>query len=231
LHCEHLDIPYGPKTRNCWDLYPQNDATAPCLIFIHGGYWQRNRREDFSAMTAGVYEHGWALALPGYTLAPEASLTEIVSEIRLALDWLVDHGASHGINGPLLVSGWSAGAQLAALHLDHPAVKAGLAISGVFDLRPLRDTYLNERLRLSDNEVETLSPLSLATVAKPLAIAYGTKELPALIADSRNLHARRVAAHCAGALVPVSGADHFTILEALRSPHGVLTEQLLNLAR
>ena len=46
-HPGHLDLAYGPGERNKWDLYPGADAAAPCLVFIHGGYWQMNRREDF----------------------------------------------------------------------------------------------------------------------------------------------------------------------------------------
>ena len=43
--------------------------------------------------------------------------------------------------------------------LGHPRVAAGLAISGIFELGPLRDTFLNEGLRLTDAEIATLSPL------------------------------------------------------------------------
>jgi hypothetical protein len=112
------------------------------------------------------------------------------------------------------------------MSLGHPAVVAGLAISGVFELGPIRDTYLNEKLRLTDEEVERLSPLRLLPVPKPLAIAYGTAELPALVGDSRKLHAKRAAAHLSGNLIPVAGADHFTIVHELRDAEGVLTRQL-----
>ena len=74
-----------------------------------------------------------------------------------------------------------------------------------------------------------MSPLRLPVVQKPLAIAYGTNELPALVADSRDFHARRAAAHAPGPLVPVAGANHFTILEALRRPDGVLVRQAIDL--
>jgi hypothetical protein len=114
--------------------------------------------------------------------------------------------------------------------LDHPAVTAGMAISGVFELGPIRDTYLNEKLRLTDAEIVALSPLRLPPVAKPLAIAYGTAELPPLVSDSRDLHALRAAAHLPGPLIPVAGADHFSIVNELRSPTGVLTGQLRLLA-
>jgi arylformamidase len=222
-HPQGLDVGYGPAARQKWDLFPATDPAAPCLVFIHGGYWQRNTREDFACFAEGVMAHGWSMALPGYTLAPDASLAAIVGEISRALDWLAAHGPAHGLAaGSIVVSGWSAGGQLTAMALSHPRVAAGLAISGVYELAPIRDTYLNEKLRLSDEEIATLSPLRLPAVQKPLAIAYGTKELPALVADSRDLHARRLAAHAPGPLIPIEGADHFTILDELRRPDGRL---------
>ncbi len=224
-----LDLSYGPRERNKWDLFPAADPAAPCLVFIHGGYWQRNTREAFGALMQGVMAHGWAAALPGYTLAPDASLAAIVAEIHAALDWLGAHGAEHGIGGSLVVSGWSAGGHLTAMALSHPAVTAGLAISGVFELGPIRDTYLNEKLRLTDAEIAGLSPLRLPVVPKRLSIAYGTRELPPLVGDSRALHALRAAAHAPGALLPIAGANHFTILDALSSPDGELTRHLLGL--
>jgi arylformamidase len=225
-HPDKLDLPYGPRERNRWDLFPARDAAAPCLVFIHGGYWQRNSREQFASLIEGPYALGWSCALPGYTLAPDASMTEIVAEIHTALDWLAEEGPRHGIAGPIVLSGWSAGGHLTAMALSHRAVLAGLAISGLFELGPIRDTDLNERLRLSDEEIVALSPLRLPLVPKPLAIAYGTAELPPLVSDSRDLHARRAAAHAPGALVPAAGANHFTIVLELQNPFGLLTRQL-----
>ena len=99
-------------------------------------------------------------------------------------------------------------------------------ISGLFELGPIKDTYLNEKLQLTDDEAAVLSPLRLPMVEKPLAIAYGTAELPALIADSRTFHERRAAAHLPGALIPVPNADHFTIVHELRDATGILTRHL-----
>jgi arylformamidase len=222
----HLDLRYGKRERNTWDLFPQADPDAPCIVFIHGGYWQRNSKDQFANLIAGPYTRGWAAALPGYTLAPDASLSEIVAEINAALDWLAAHGPAHGINGPVVLSGWSAGGHLTAMCLGHRLVKAGLAISGVFELGPVRDTYLNEKLRLTEQEVVTLSPMRSPMVDKPLAFAYGTAELPPLVSDSRDLHALRSAAHLPGALIPVPRANHFTIVHELRDPEGVLTRYL-----
>ena len=222
----HLDLRYGQRERNTLDLFPQADPDAPCIVFIHGGYWQRNAKEQFANVIAGPYARGWSAALPGYTLAPDASLTEIVAEINSALDWFGVHGPAYGINGPIVLSGWSAGGHLTAMCLGHPLVKAGLAISGVFELGPVRDTYLNEKLRLTEEEIVSLSPMRLPLVDKPLAFAYGTAELPPLKSDSRDLHALRSAAHLPGALIPVPRANHFTIVHEMRDQDGILTRHL-----
>lgn len=219
-----LDIPYGDRERTKIDLYPAADKAAPCLVFLHGGYWQRNSREVFAMLVEGVAAHGWSVAIPGYSLAPDASLTEIVTEISRSLDWLAQNGGSYGIAGPVVLSGWSAGAHLVAMALDHPRVSAGLAISGVYDLAPIRDTGLNNALKLTDQEIAKLSPLRLPVVHKRLDIAYGTAELPALIFDSIKLHQSRMTAHAPGQLFPIEGADHFSILGELRRPDGALVD-------
>jgi arylformamidase len=225
-----LDIAYGNRERTKFDLYPAHDRSAPCLVFLHGGYWQRNSRQDFAMLVEGLAAHGWSVAIPGYSLAPDVSLTEIVHETSLALDWLAASGASNGIAGPVVLSGWSAGAHLVALALHHPIVTAGLAISGVFDLAPIRDTWLDTALKLTDEEITTLSPIRLPIVQKPLAIAYGSAELPALVWDSRKFHEARKAAGAPGELVVIAGADHFTVLEELRRADGALTKLALSLA-
>ncbi|WP_264050624.1 alpha/beta hydrolase [Methylobacterium flocculans] len=228
-HSGALDIPYAPAPRTAFDLYPAENSAAPCLVFIHGGYWQRNSRDLFACFAEGPAAAGWSVAMPGHTLAPEASLTRIVEEIGLALDWLAENGPAHGIAGPLVLAGWSAGAHLAAMQLHHPAVVAGLAISGVYELGPIRDTGLNGALSLTDAEVATLSPLRLPVVGKPLAIAYGSAERPALVHDARDFHALRSARHAPGPLVPVAGAEHFSILNELRRPGGVLVRAAIDL--
>jgi arylformamidase len=217
-----LDVPYAGRERTKVDLYPAADKAMPCMVFLHGGYWQRNSREVFAMLVEGVAAHGWSVAIPGYSLAPEATLTEIVMEISEALDWLAGNGEAYGIAGPVVLAGWSAGAQLVAMTLDHPRVAAGLAISGVYDLAPIRDTGLNNALKLTDREISTLSPLRLPVVQKRLDIAYGTAELPALVCDAIKLHEARVAAGAPGKIFPIDGADHFSIIGELRRPDGAL---------
>ncbi len=227
----HLDLAYAPAERTKWDLYPATDPKAPCFVHIHGGYWQRGAKEIFACLADGAFAHGWSAALPGYTLAPEASLTRITDELRTAFDWLEANGAAHGIEGPVIVTGWSAGGHLTAFILDHPKVAAGLSISGVFDLAHLRDSpHVNDKVRLTEVEIETLSPMRRPGVDKPLSIAYGTGELPAMVASSRDYHAYRAGAHLPGDLIPVTHADHFTIIDELRHPDSGLTRAVLQLA-
>ncbi|MDQ0503265.1 alpha/beta hydrolase [Xanthobacter agilis] len=227
-HGERLDIPYGAGARQKLDLFPGAPG-APTLVFLHGGYWQRNSREGFAHYAAGLAAHGWSVALPSYSLAPQARLADIVREIGAALDLLAREGAALGLSGPIVLSGWSAGAQLAAMQMDHPAVTAGLAISGVYELAPIRDTFLNAALQLSDGEIEALSPLRLAPSRKPVTIAYGTAEVPALVHDAKALAAHREAAGAPVALLPIAGANHFSILDELRDPAGLLTRAALDL--
>lgn len=229
---QHLDLPYARGERSKWDLYPAADPNAPCVVHIHGGYWQRGSKEMFACMAEGVLARGWSAALPGYTLAPEAGLTQIAKALRAALDWFAAEAGAHGIAGPVILTGWSAGGHLTAFLLDHPRVAAGLTISGVFDLAPLRDSpHVNDKVRLTEVEIETLSPMRLPGVDKPLSIAYGSGELPAMIASSRNFHAYRAQAHLPGDLVPVVHANHFTILDELRLPDSHLTRAICQLGR
>jgi arylformamidase len=208
---QHLDLAYAPGERT--------------------KYWQRGSKETFACLAEGVVAHGWSAALPGYTLAPEASLTQITNELRAAFDWLDANAADHGIEGPVIVTGWSAGGHLTAFILDHRKVAAGLAISGVFELAPLRDSpHVNDKVKLTEAEIETLSPMRRPGVSKRLSIAYGTRELPAMIASSRDYHEYRARAQLAGDLIPVVNANHFTILDELRHPDSGLTRAVLHMA-
>jgi arylformamidase len=228
-HPRFLNLAYGPSERTAFDLYPAAYPGAPCLVFIHGGYWQRNSRDLFACFAEGPAAAGWSVAIPGYTLAPQTNLRGIVAEIGQALDWLVENGARYGIAGPLVISGWSAGGQLAAFHLAHPGVVAGLAISGIYDLAPLRDTNLNDALKLTDAEIAEFSQLRLPVTRKPLVISFGGAELPALVHDSWRLYGLRNREGAPGQILPIAGADHFSILRELQTPEGALVRAATSL--
>jgi acetyl esterase/lipase len=224
-HPQSLDLRYGEAERNRIDLFVAGKH-APLLVFIHGGYWQMRAKETFSFLAAGALANGINVAMPGYTLAPAKRLDAIVAEIHAALDFLQNRNPSTR----MVVSGWSAGGHLAAMALAHPGVSAGLAISGIYDLEPIRLCYLNDKLRLDAAEAQRNSPLRLPGVSKPLVLAYGTAELPELQRQSREYAAARAEAALPGRVVPMEGHNHFTILERLADPRGELAALVSELA-
>lgn len=225
---EHLDLPYGPAPRNRID-YLAAEQPGPLLIFVHGGYWQMRAKETFSFLAAGPLAHGIHVAMIGYTLAPDATLTEIVAEVRTAIAWLKNNAATFGGDTErMVVSGWSAGGHLTAMCLDEAGVIGGVAISGIYDLEPVRLSYLNEKLRLTDEEETALSPLHLPLSAKPLTITYGTGELPELQRQSEQYgEARR---GFPGDVLPLPQHNHFTILNELAAVDGAITRAVCKMA-
>ncbi len=129
-YSDHLDLRYGPRERNRIDFFKAAEK-APTLLFIHGGYWQMRAKEVFAIFAGGPMAHGINVAMIGYTLAPEATLDEIVAEIHQGLDFLAEElPALGGDPSRIVVSGWSAGGHLTSTALSHRHVKAGMAISG-----------------------------------------------------------------------------------------------------
>jgi acetyl esterase/lipase len=229
----HLDLAYGDSPRERLDLFLAADPKAPTLAFIHGGYWQMNDKECFAFLADGVLPHGINFALVEYTLSPTARLDRIVAEVRHAAQWLADHLETYGADpARLYLSGHSAGGHLTASAMTHPAVRGGLAISGIFDLEPIRLNYLNEKLGLDEAEARRNSPLlHMPPMAGEFVIAYGTRELPELCRQSIDYAQAWVERGLPGHLLPVDGADHFTILETLADPQGALTLALLAMVR
>ncbi len=221
-HPEGMDLRYGSDERNRLDFFAAR-RDGPVLAFIHGGYWQNRAKELFAFVAEGPLAWGINVALLGYTLAPQKRLDGIVAEIRAALGWLHESIPMLGGNAQqLFVSGWSAGGHLAAMAMDHPAVKGGLAISGIFDLEPMRLSYNNEKLGLDEDEARRNSP---GPTGKPLFIAYGADELPELRRQSED-YARL----CGQKAVALARHNHFTVLEELASPHGSLAAMVRKLA-
>lgn len=221
---QSLDLRYGPRERNRIDFLKARDG-GPTLIFIHGGYWQTRAKESFSFCAAGPLTHGINVALVGYTLAPDATLDQIVSEVRTSIDYLVTElPALGGDPDRIIVSGWSAGGHLSSMSLGHPHIKAGLLISGIYDLEPIRHTYLNAKLNLDDGVIQRNSPMrNPGGVNKPLVVAAGSGELPLLRKQSADYTAHRASYGLPVIYQEIPGANHFTMMDELASPSGRLT--------
>ncbi len=221
---DHLDLRYGPRDRNRIDFLRAADA-APTLLFIHGGYWQMRAKENFTVVAEGPLAHGVNVALIGYTLAPDATLDEIVAEIHAGIDHLATQLPGLGGDGKgLVVAGWSAGGHLTAMALAHPRVRAGMAISGIYDLEPIRHSYLNDKLALDEAMSRRNSPMMQeGGPMKPLALVVGSTELPLLRKQTADFAGHRARHGLPVVYEEIPGANHFTIMDELISPQGRIT--------
>jgi len=212
---------YGPGPSNTVDIaLPDTPGAAPVPVhvFLHGGYWQElSKRESFFAAPHMV-ARGCAFAAVDYTLAPAATLPEIVAECRAAVLAVRAHAAALGIDAQRLVlSGSSAGAQLAAMvcqTLPPEQRPAGVVLlSGVYDLEPLLGTYINDAVGLDLETAHANSPARLDAAGFPRAIiTFGGQET-----DEFKRQSRAFASHLrqAGARVDLfetPGRNHFDIV-------------------
>jgi arylformamidase len=221
-----LDLAYGPTPRQAVDLFLPRTRAAPLLVFIHGGYWQSRDRKDFSFVAAPWLERGVAVALIGYDLAPAVRMDVIVEQVRAGLAWLHRHASSHGCDpSRLFVAGHSAGGHLAAMALatdwrrrglPEDLIKGVCAISGVFDLEPIRLCYLNEVVGLDENEARRNSPIHLPLHGRcPVTIAVGELETRAFHEQSRSYAAKLEREGRPCELLVQPGVDHFGIVMSM----------------
>jgi len=227
------DLRYGQAARARLDFFPCGTKGRPTLMFIHGGYWQMSDKENYGCIAAGPLARGINVALIEYTLAPIARMDGIVAEVKSGLAWLVAHLGEFGAapNG-IAVAGHSAGGHLTAMVAAEPGVRGAMPISGLFDLEPIRLSYLNDKVGLDEEEARRNSPmLHLPARSPPLIIAVGANELPELRRQSADYHAACVARGLAARHLALAGHDHFSILEEMARPDGQLTQALTDLIR
>jgi arylformamidase len=229
-HSAHLDLSYGPRQRNRIDFLKAREQ-APTLLFIHGGYWQHRAKETFTLFAGGPLARGINVALVGYTLAPEATLDQIVGEIHAGIDHLVERLPDLGGDaGRIVLAGWSAGGHLTAMALSHPQVKAGVGISGIYDLEPIRHSYLNVKLGLDGAMSRRNSPLmQQGGPIKPLALVAGQAELPMLRRQTADFAGHRARYGLPVSYEEIPGANHFTIMNEMISPTGRITAMIRQL--
>jgi acetyl esterase/lipase len=227
------DLRYGAGARQRLDVFPCGTPGAPTLAYIHGGYWQTNDKEPYAFLGESLLPAGFNFALIEYTLAPAARLDAIVGEVRAAVAWIIDHAAEHGGDPRrVFVSGHSAGGHLTAMAMTDPRVAGGVAISGIYDLEPIRLNYLNDKLRLDQSEAERNSPLlHMPARPAPLVVTVGLGELPELIRQSTEYAEAWRKQGLAGRYLPLERHDHFSILEELARPDGAILAALKGLAK
>ena len=231
-------LAYDSESAETLDLYGTagDGALRPCFMFIHGGYWRALSKADSAFMAPMLAARGIVTAVPDYTLAPAASLTEIVRQMRAALAFLWRNAPDLGIDrGRIVVGGSSAGGHLTGTLMSPgwqaaagiaPAPLAGaLPVSGLFDLGAIAASHVQDWMALTEAEIEELSPLRrLPAHPVPGPVAVAEIETPGFHRQSAAFGA------AVGApVLTIAGRNHFDVILDLTDPQSVLARALLDL--
>jgi arylformamidase len=217
-----FDVPYGRHHAERLDVFlPAASGPAPIHVFVHGGYWHRLDKADFSFVARAFPEA--VTVVVNYALVPSVDLDELVRQVRASIAWV--HANARTFDGDparITVSGHSAGGHLVAMllatewsQLGAPAgvVKAGCAISGLFDLEPIRLSYLNDVLGLSAESARRNSPVHLKPNGRaPLVLTLGADEGPEYHRQTNMLAAAWRGHGAPIEIIDAEGHDHFSII-------------------
>lgn len=217
-----LAVAYGPSERQAMDIFRPGPGEAhPVAVFIHGGYWQRAHRHLFSHFARGMLAHGVAVAMPSYDLCPQVSMATIVDQARAAVDFVTAR-----TGGKPLVMGHSAGGHLTAMVLATGGARAGLSISGLFDLPPLLATTVAGPLGMDAAEARRLSPLFLPSPGLPIHAVVGGLEGVEYTRQTRS-----IAEAWGGTWESLAGFNHFTVAAELERADSALTLRAVAMAK
>lgn len=241
-HPAHLDVAYGADPKEKLDVFvPERHAPGrPVHVLIHGGYWRALDKDEYAIAGAPGIERGAVTVQVNYALCPQAALSAIVEQCRRALAWVARHiGAYGGDPGNVYVSGHSAGGHLSAMMLatdwrarglEALRIRAICPLSGLYDLAPLQRVSLQQDLRLTEEEVRTLSPC-LLPIPQPARVLMTVGSL-----ESAEFHRQfeTYAAHARGAGLPVEameleGRHHYSMVDAFCDPDHPLCARWLDI--
>ena len=187
LNCQ-LDVSYGPSEDEVVDIFPADRSDSPIVLFIHGGYWRSSSQREVDLFALTFVPAGCTYISVNYSLAPSASIDEIVRQCRAAVCWTYKNAENfNGDPNKIYINGRSAGAHLAGMMLatewerlcgcPNDIIKGATLVSGLFDLEPVRLSNVNDWARLSKESAYRNSPAHhLPSVACPLIVAWGGDE-------------------------------------------------------
>lgn len=239
-----LDLSYGSRTREKIDLFQCGTPLSPLLIYVHGGYWQRMNKSDYSFVCKEFLNKDINVALVGYDLCPSVTLGEIVQQIRNACVWLWKNtGKLDFDQDSIFISGHSAGGHLSAMalatawqkldaSLPPVVIQGGIAISGLYELQPLRYTSINDALSLDSDSANQYSPIFLSPPSSiRLLLSVGALESSELRRQSQSLSKNWQGKVSKLISLEVPSVNHFTILDCLVDPTHPLFQNAINLIK
>lgn len=231
LPCE-LDVRYGATLDETLDVFPAARADAPVFVFLHGGYWRALSSKDFSNVAVGLHALGITTVIVNYALAPKVTIDEIARQCRAAVAWTLRRYGGNGV-ARVVIGGHSAGGHLSAMcTLTRWADDYGLAadplagavlVSGIYDLAPLRYSYLQPQIRLDDGIIARSSPqFAVRPSTTPLLVTWGGDESAEFARQSTAFHEAWRTAGNPSELMPLAGAHHFSVLDGFADRRSVL---------
>lgn len=234
-----LDVRFGPTVDETVDIFPAKKQDAPLLVFIHGGYWFRCSSKDYSFVANGLVGQGITVVVTNYSLCPKVTLSEITRQSRAVISWLHREAPNFGADPTrIFVAGHSAGGHQVGMlsstdwvdeyDLPNDVIKGGIPISGVYDLRPLRYSYLQPRLQLTHEVILHQSPyLNIPRSGPPLLVTFGEEETSEFRRQSTEyLQAWQDIGH-RGELLVLEGKHHFSAIEGFNDANSTLCKALI----
>ncbi len=224
------DLVFDPQSGCALDWFPGAPG-GPVFLWVHGGYWRALGKSDQSLVAPGLVGAGAHVAVMDYSLAPAATLDTIVHQVRTAFAWVAAGAAEQGADpGRLFAGGSSAGGHLVGMLLAPgwhgaygvaaDALRGGVALSGLFDLEPVRLSHVNAWMNLDVETARRLSPLHLIPKGwgPRLLAGYGGLETGEFKRQTEDYAAAWAAAGHGAHVVPQPTRNHFDVVAALGEP-------------
>ena len=231
----HLDQKYGQDQLQGMDIFPAIGEDSPVLVFIHGGYWRALDKKSYRFVAEPFLRHDMTVCIINYRLIPSVNMEQLLHDVRDAVHWI--RSEIHHFNGnpnEIILSGHSAGGHLALMaYLMNEelrlSIKAICSLSGLFDLEPIRNSYLNDVLQLTPEDVERLSVSNkdLSVVQCPVLLSIGDDETDLFIEQSKNLFVQN-RAEAQIEYLEYEGLNHYQIVHKLGQEDNPITQFILD---
>lgn len=237
------DILYGSSEDETLDIYPSNDGNSPVVVFIHGGYWKSLSNKDFSFVAKGLVDNGFTVVLTNYSLCPKVSIYDITQQNCAAIEWVYNNSQRYnGNNQNIFVCGHSAGGHQASMlslcnwnktfGLPSDVIKGCIAISGLFDLSPLKFSWLQADINLTEKIIFDQSPhLKIKLNSPPTLLIVGEKESSEFKRQTADYAEKLRHSDIDAQLYIASGNNHFSVVQELYKGNSELCINIKNFIR
>ena len=237
-HSCSIDISYGDSTGQKLDIFPAKQTNSPVFVFIHGGYFRALDKKQYSFIANPFIKAGCTTVLVNYDLAPSVSVEQIIEQNIKAYQWIYQNIKQYnGDNSNIVICGHSVGAFLTAKIIEHnwptqiqQSIKGAALLSGLYDLNQLKQSFLNQWLKLTDNDANQLNPtLQNSECFPPLVIAVGENETQVFIQQSQNYHQQLPTKTTLHQIMLMKNHNHYTVARQLGKVDSDLTKAILKM--